>query len=151
MNVSSRAYNNELDHSRVLTFLRDLYTETGGLENWLPTRFENNSRSMDPGVHLWFYDEALVGLVVPDSLLLYYVMVHPRYIGLYSEMVTWLTDYSRSNWEGTLKIIEMDGETQREKKYCKNMALLVIGFPVYSGFVTWALLFQISSYLKASG
>ena len=115
MNVSSRAYNNELDHSLVLTFLRDLYAETGGLENWLPTRFENNSRSMDPGVHLWFYDEALVGLVVPDSLLLYYVMVHPRYVGLYSEMVTWLTDYSRSNWEGTLKIIEMDGEIEREK------------------------------------
>ncbi|MCW4011847.1 MAG: GNAT family N-acetyltransferase [Candidatus Bathyarchaeota archaeon] len=97
-----------------MAFLRDLYAETGGLENWLPTRFENNSRSMDPGIQLWFNADTLVGLVVPDSTLLYYVMVHPDYIELYSEMVTWLEAYSRSTWKGTLRVIEMDGETKRE-------------------------------------
>ena len=115
MNIVSRAYADESDHALVMALLRALYAETGGLENWLPTRFENNSRSMDSGIRLWFDDEALVGLVVPDSPLLYYVMVHPRYMGLYSEMVTWLTDYSWVNWKGTLKLIEMDGETMREK------------------------------------
>ncbi len=115
MAVTSRVYNDKQDHQLVMEFLRDLYAETGGFENWLPTRFENNSRSMDPGIHLWFDGESLVGLVVPDSPLLYYVMVHPRYIELYSEMVTWLEDYSRSNWDGSLKLIEMDGEKEREK------------------------------------
>lgn len=103
----------------MMDFLRDLYAETGGLENWLPTRFENNSRSMDLGIRLWFDDE-LVGLVVPDSTLLYYVMVHPDYIQLYPKMVSWLEEYSRSTWNGTLKIIEMDGETEREKELHKR-------------------------------
>ena len=115
MTTTARAYEDKQDHQLVMRFLRALYAETGGLENWLPTRFENNSRSMDSGIHLWFDDDVLVGLVVPDSPLLYYVMVHPKYNGLYSEMVTWIEEYSKANWKGTLKIIEMDGETHREQ------------------------------------
>jgi len=98
-----------------MNFLRELFIENGGLENWLPTRFENNSRSMDPGIRLWFDNDMLVGLVVPETTLLYYVMLHPEYIGLYPEMVAWLEEYSRSTWKGALKIVEMDGETEREK------------------------------------
>ena len=115
MTISSRAYIDSLDHNTVMDFLRELYAETGGLENWLPTRFENNSRSMDPGIRLWFDDDTLVGLVVPESTLLYYVMLHSEYILLYPEMVAWIETYSRSTWKGMLTIVEMEGTIDREK------------------------------------
>lgn len=85
------------------------------MENWLPTRFENNSRSMDPGICLWFDDDTLVGLVVPESTLLYYVMLHSEYLRLYPEMVAWIETYSRSTWKGMLTIVEMEGTIDREK------------------------------------
>jgi ribosomal protein S18 acetylase RimI-like enzyme len=114
MTLSTRAYDDSRDHNTVMGFLRNLYAETGGLENWLPTRFENNSRSMDPGIHLWFDDDMLVGLVVPEEPLMYYVTVHPGYILLYPEMVTWIETYSRSTWKGTLTIVEMEDTVDRE-------------------------------------
>ena len=67
MAVSSKAYDDSLDHYNVMNFLRELYAETGGLENWLATRFEDNSRIMDQGIRLWFDNDTLVGLVVPET------------------------------------------------------------------------------------
>ena len=63
----SRAYCDEIDHMRVMDFLRDTYAETCGLENWLPPRFENNIRDMDSWIRLWALDGRLVGLVVPEE------------------------------------------------------------------------------------
>jgi predicted N-acetyltransferase YhbS len=116
MQVTKRSYNNDKDHKRVMDFLRELYTETGGIDNWLPPRFENNSREMDPGIHLWEDDGDLVGFVVPENPLVYFTQLHPDYISLYGEMVEWLEKYSRGHWApGKLSIVEMEGTIEREK------------------------------------
>lgn len=118
MAVESRTYHNENDHSRVMEFLRATYAETDSLENWLPPRFENNSRSMDPGIQLWEDNGKIVGLVVPEEPLVYFVQLHPRYLRLYDEMVNWVEKYSGANWskeDAVLKIIEMYGNPEKEK------------------------------------
>lgn len=118
MVVESKAYHNETDHIRVMEFLRATYAETGSLENWLPPRFENNSRSMDPGILLWEDDGKLVGLVIPEESLVYFVQLHPGYLWLYDEMVNWIEKYSRANWgkkDAVLKVIEMEGNPEKEK------------------------------------
>jgi len=117
MVVASRAYCNEQDHPRVMEFLRATYAETGRLDNWLPPRFENNSRSMDHGIRVWEDDGALVGLVVPDSPLLYFVQLLPDCMHIYPEMVRWIEEYSRATWgkeDAVLKIIEMEGNPEKE-------------------------------------
>ena len=116
MQITSRTYNNNKDHIRVMRFLRELYAETGGLENWLPPRFENNSREMDPGIHIWEDNGDLVGLVVPEKPLVYYIQLHPDYISLYDEMMEGIESYSRSHWShGKLTVIELEGTVEREK------------------------------------
>ena len=118
MIVESRAYCNEQDHPRVMEFLRATYAETDNLENWLPPRFENNRRSMDPGIQLWEDNGKLVGLVVPEESLVYFVQLHPRYPKLYPEMVQWIEEYSSITWgkdDAMLKIIEMEGNPKKEK------------------------------------
>jgi len=118
MSVDSNAYRNDRDHDRVMAFLRDTYAETGDLENWLPPRFENNSRSMDQGIHLWECDGVLVGLVVPESPLVYFVQLHKDRMMLYGEMVEWIEEYSRATWgkeNAVLKIIEMEGNPEKER------------------------------------
>ena len=112
----SRAYRDEADHGRVMGFLRDTYAETGGLENWLPPRFENNSREMDSWIRVWEHDGEIVGLVVPEKPFQYFIQLHPRYKHLYDEMVRWIEKHSRSiGDEGVkLSIIELEGIPARE-------------------------------------
>lgn len=97
-----------------MQFLRDLYTKTGSFENWLPARFENNRREMDPGIRVWEDDGKIVGFVIPEEPLTYFVQLHPSYLWLYNEMVTWIEDYSRATWDGKLIVVEMEGQTDRE-------------------------------------
>jgi len=115
MVVDYRAYSNEQDHPRVMEFLRATYAETGSIENWLPPRFENNSRSMDPGICVWEDDGKLVSFVIPEEPLVYFVQLHPNYLWLYDEMVAWIEEYSRVTWMGKLAVIEMEGQTHREQ------------------------------------
>ena len=118
MAVVSRSYCDDRDHLRVMEFLRETYAETGCLENWLPPRFENNKREMDSGVHVWEENGVLVGLVIPEDPLVYFIQLHPGYMSLYGEMVEWIEDYSRVTWskEGAvLSIIELEGNPEKEK------------------------------------
>jgi len=112
----SRAYRDEVDHSRVMDFLRDIYAETGGLENWLPPRFENNSREMDSWIRLWEDDGRLVGLVVPEKPFQYFVLLHPKYQYLYTDMVKWIESHSSARGDEGIKlrIIELEGTPARE-------------------------------------
>ena len=116
MQVTTRSYNNDKDHKQVMDFLREHYAKTGGIENWLPPRFENNSREMDPGIRLWEDCGDLVGLVVPENPLVYFTQLHPDYVSLYGEMVEWLEKYSRDHWApGKLSIVELEGTIERER------------------------------------
>jgi ribosomal protein S18 acetylase RimI-like enzyme len=112
--VISRSYNNSMDHQRMMNFLRELYTETSGFENWLPTRFENNSREMDLGIKVWEDNGDLVGSVVPEKPLVYFIQLHPNYLWLYNEMVDCIESYSQTNWVGKLAVVEMEGQIHRE-------------------------------------
>ena len=117
MVVESRAYRNEQDHTRVMEFLRATYAETGSLENWLPPRFENNSRDMDSGIRVWTNDGELIGLVVPESPLVYFVQLQSEYLKLFPEMVQWIEAYSRATWgkdDAVLRIVEMEGNQEKE-------------------------------------
>jgi ribosomal protein S18 acetylase RimI-like enzyme len=117
MTLVAKGYSDELDHNRVMNFLRETFNETGSLENWLPPRFENNSREMDPGIRLWEDNGEIVGLAVPEKPLFYFIQLHPNYIGLYEEIVEWIEKYTRENrGEGgvELRIIELEGDPERE-------------------------------------
>jgi len=117
-NVVSREYSDDRDHVRVVEFLREAFAKTGSLENWLPPRFENNSRDMDPGIRVWEDDGEIVGLTVPEKPFVYFVQLHPDYMGLYGEMVEWIEEYSRANKgeepEVKLSIIELEGNPEKE-------------------------------------
>ncbi|TFH19148.1 GNAT family N-acetyltransferase [Candidatus Bathyarchaeota archaeon] len=114
----SRVYHDDVDHLRVMDFLRKTFAETGGLENWLPPRFENNSRELDPWIRVWDDEGGLVGLVVPEKPFQYFVQLHPGYLYLYDEMVEWVEDYCRSrkgDEEVRLCIVELEGSPVREE------------------------------------
>lgn len=118
MTHTSRPYNDERDHVNVLEFLRDTYAETGSLENWLPPRFENNSRDMDPHIHVWGEAGHMVGLAIPEKPQVYFVQLHPRHMSLYPEIVTWIEGHSKANKkEGAAKlsIIELEGNPAKEE------------------------------------
>ena len=118
MVVASRAYRNHVDHPRVMEFLRKTYTETGNLENWLPPRFENNQRKMDPGIYVWEDDGMLVGLVVPEEPLVYFIQIKPDYMYLYKEMIEWIEEYCKKNWcnkNKEIKIIEHEGNIEKKR------------------------------------
>ena len=121
MTIISRDYIDEVDHLMVMDFLRKTFAETGSLENWLPPRFENNSREMDFGIRLWEDEGKLVGFVVPEDPLIYFIQLHPDYFWLYDLMVEWIEVFSRNAWgaEKTLKIIEADNN-QSKPKFLSN-------------------------------
>ena len=118
MVITSKPFSFENDHQRVMVFLRNTYAETGCLENWLPPRFENNRREMDSGIHVWEDDGSIVGLVVPEEPLVYFIQIHQQSQALYPKMVQWIENYSRVTWgtgEAVLKVIEMEGNQKKEK------------------------------------
>jgi len=123
MVVTSRAYKNPIDNSRVMEFLRKTFTETGNLENWLPPRFEKKKRKMDPGISVWEDDGELVGLVVPEEPLVYIVQIHPDYLYLYKEMIEWIEENCKENWCNTnkvIKIIEHEGNTEKKRELLEH-------------------------------
>ena len=119
MSVVSREYSDDRDHVRVVEFLRESFAETESLENWLPPRFENNSRDMDPGIRVWEDDGEIVGLAVPEKPFVYFVQLHHDYMGLYGEMVEWIEEYSRAHKgeesKVKLSIIELEGNQEKEQ------------------------------------
>jgi len=119
MSVVSREYSDDHDHARVMGFLRETYAETGSLENWLPPRFENNGRDMDPGIRVWERDGEIVSLAIPERPLRYFVQLHPYHMGLYGEIVEWVVEYCRGNRgeeaEVGLSLIELEGNSEKER------------------------------------
>jgi ribosomal protein S18 acetylase RimI-like enzyme len=117
MTIVSRDYRDEVDHLRVMNFLRNTFAETDSFENWLPPRFENNSREMDFGIRLWEDEDKIVGFVVPEEPLIYFIQLHSDYIWVYDNMVEWIEVFSRNTWgaEKTLKIIEVTSNQSKTK------------------------------------
>ncbi|MFP3952430.1 MAG: GNAT family N-acetyltransferase [Candidatus Bathyarchaeia archaeon] len=119
MTLVSRGYSDDHDHLRVMEFLRETFADTGSLENWLPPRFENNSRDMDQGIRMWEFDDKIIGLAVPEKSYVYFIQLHPDHNALYGEIVEWIEVYCKSNKgekkEVKLSIIELDRSQDREQ------------------------------------
>jgi predicted N-acetyltransferase YhbS len=117
MTITSKTYDNGEHHDKVMSFLRKTFTETHRLENWLPPRFENNSRDMDPGIHLWMDEEDLIGLAIPESPQVYFCSLHSRYADVYSEMITWIERYTEATEDKSKKltVVELEGVNEREQ------------------------------------
>lgn len=45
MEIASRTYSSSEDFPSVMTFLREVFNETGSHQNWFPDRFENSHKS----------------------------------------------------------------------------------------------------------
>ena len=117
MTIISRDYRDEVNHLGVMDFLRKAFAETGSLENWLLPRFENNSREMYFGIRLWEDEDKIVGFVVPEEPLIYFIQLHSDNLWLYDNMVEWIEVFSRNTWgiEKTLKIIEVANNPSKTK------------------------------------
>jgi mycothiol synthase len=116
-NITSRSYDDLHDHQDVMRFLRKSFAETRCLENWLPPRFENNSRDMDIGIRIWEDDREIIGLAVPESPLLYFIQLHPKFLGIYGKIVSWVEQQVKVEGEKVkLSIIELEGIQYREKQ-----------------------------------
>jgi ribosomal protein S18 acetylase RimI-like enzyme len=108
-----------------MDFLRDTYAETGSLNNWSPTRFENSRGEMARHTRIWEEFEKgkleprIVAIANPKIEFLYFIQIHPEYSYLEGEIVRWIEDHSEDqkpdpNKELKLSIVSLDGNLARE-------------------------------------
>ena len=116
MTITSKPYNDSNDHHKVMDFLRKTYRETGSIQNWLPPRFENNSRDMDPDTWVWEDDDQIIGFAIPESPLRYFCQLHPDYIEIYADMIVWIEQHTKNKHKERVEIniVELEGNTKRE-------------------------------------
>jgi len=136
MKIVSRPYEKVGDFNRVMSFLRETFTETGSLHNWLPPRFEGSSDQMASGTRLWEEVEGasprIVGIANPESKFVYFIQIHPDYSYLEGELIDWIIEHSKStkpeNEVFKVSIVALEDNPMRES------ALQMRGFergPIY--------------------
>jgi mycothiol synthase len=136
MKIVSRGYNQAEDFNSVMTFLRDTFTESGSLHNWLPPRFEGSSDSMASGTRIWEdiggQNPKIVAMANPEEKFTYFIQTHPEYNFLEGEIVDWIGNHCASvksdSEEMRVSIVALEGNPAREK------ALQMHGFergPIY--------------------
>jgi GNAT superfamily N-acetyltransferase len=122
MPVVSRDYDAEQDFQRVMGFLRDSFTETGSLHNWLPPRFENSRSEVATGTHLWEEvggpEPRIVAVANPEARFVYFIQMDPDHAYLEEEVVGWIVDYCTSQKtpgeEQKISIVTLAGNPARE-------------------------------------
>ena len=101
MKTVSRWYNRAEDFSRVMSFLRDTFAETGSLHNWLPPRFEGSSDGMASGTRIWEdingQNPKIVAMANPEEKFTYFIQFHPAYAFLEGEIVDWICLFFHSS------------------------------------------------------
>jgi ribosomal protein S18 acetylase RimI-like enzyme len=123
MTIISRSYKHKKDFNSVMAFLRDNFTRTGNMENWLPPRFENSAREMGEGSHLWFNkineesSSDIVAMANPEDKNKYFIQVDPDHAYIENDIFEWIINTSReaSSEPYTLSIVTLDGNRSREK------------------------------------
>ena len=100
MKIVSRAYDKTVDFHRVMRFLRETFTETGSLHNWMPPRFEGSSDNMASGTRLWEEVDGLspsiVAMANPESAFVYFIQINPDYSHLEGEIIDWIIEHCDS-------------------------------------------------------
>ena len=122
MKIVSRNYDKTEDFSRVMMFLRETFTETGSLHNWLPPRFEGSSDDMASGTRIWEEVDGLspriVAMANPESEYVYFIQIHPDYSYLEGEIIDWIIEHCDSkrpaNKTHRISIVALEDNPTRE-------------------------------------
>jgi len=122
MPVSSRGYRHEDDFQAVMSFLRDTYSETGSLHNWLPPRFENSAKGMASDTRIWETcgerGPRILAAATPEDKFRYFIQVHPDYNFLEEEVIQWIEGHSLAQrseaGELKLSVVALEGNPARE-------------------------------------
>jgi hypothetical protein len=131
MKIVSRVYNSEEDLESVMTFLSEVFSETGSYQNWFPDRFENNyecsgSEKWAGDIRVWeeIDDEfrssrKIVALANPESTNDYFIQVSPAYSFLEREILEWIEKHcsgkkKNPNKEEKLRVHTIEGNSIRE-------------------------------------
>jgi ribosomal protein S18 acetylase RimI-like enzyme len=129
MPIFSREYRREDDFQAVLSYLRDTYSQTASLHNWLPPRFENSGREMESGTHIWEACDGekrprILAVATPEAKLRYFIQIHPDYSFLEDEILQWIEEYSvlQSSEPGKLRlsVVALEGNPAREAALRKH-------------------------------
>ncbi len=124
MPIFSRGYRREDDFHAVMDYLRDTYSETASLHNWLPPRFENSGREMESDTHIWEACDGeqrprILAVANPEAKLRYFIQIHSDYSFLEDEILQWIEEHSvlqRSEHGGELRlsVVALEGNPARE-------------------------------------
>lgn len=107
-----------------MSFLRDTYSETRSLHNWLPPRFEGSGRGMAPDTRIWELRGGeqrprILAVANPEARFRYFIQIHPDYSFLEEEIIKWIEDHSapqRSEPGGLrLSVVALEGNPAREE------------------------------------
>ncbi len=100
-----------------MNFLRETYTETGSLRNWLPPRFENSAKGNEADTRIWeTHGGKIVAMATPEEKLCYFMQVHPDYASLDGKIIKWIEEHSAEQSHGKkLSIISLEGNPTREE------------------------------------
>jgi mycothiol synthase len=124
MPVSSRAYRHEDDFQAVMSYLRDTYSETASLHNWLPPRFENSGKGMEPDTRIWEFCSGeprprILAVANPEAKFRYFIQIHPDYSFLEEEIIQWIEDHSAAQKAEPggqrLSVVALEGNPAREE------------------------------------
>jgi mycothiol synthase len=131
MPIISRKYQHENDFQAVMSYLRETYSETKNLNNWLPPRFENTIIEMKNSVQLWEENYSgekrprILAVVTPEINFRYFIQIHPDYCSLEEDILQWIEEYSvlqRAKQGGNqkLSVIALEGNSTRETSLRKR-------------------------------
>ena len=122
MPVVTREYDPKHDFHRVMAFLRDSFTESGNLHNWLPPKFESNHAIIAEGIRLWEdvgrVEPKIVAAATPEDRFLYSIQMDPGYAHLEDEVVGWIVDHCTSQKASVedrrISVLALEGNPMRE-------------------------------------
>jgi len=110
--TTSRPYVHAEDLEHVMCFLRDTYSETGSLRNWLPPRFENSAEDNEVNIRVWEDEGRVVAVANPEGGLNYFLQVHPDHAELEGEMLDWIEGHAAGK---ALSVVSLEGNPTREE------------------------------------
>lgn len=102
MVIQSHSYQKDIDFTKVMNFLREIFLESKSLFNYLPNRFENDKDNYTKGIQIWeeirkenrLQKKDIVGISLPERKYQYFIQVKPKYEFLYSEIITWISEHA---------------------------------------------------------
>lgn len=124
MPIVTRGYQPVNDFQLVMDFLRETYAETGSLQNWFPSRFENSREEMAKDTRIWEEmkegqrEPRIVAMANPEIKYQYFIQIHPDFYFLEEEIIRWIEEYSIAMKPDSralnISIVVLEGNPARE-------------------------------------